>query len=93
MGPFRLFTTLVDPEEVSATELAAGYAQRWEIESVFGELKTHQRGSKMVLGSKSLALVLQEVWGDLCCLAVLSPGRGADHGPPQRRRARQDPRP
>ena len=67
MGPFRLFTTLLDPDEVTATELAAAYAQRWEIESIFDELKTHQRGSKMVLRSKSPALVLQEIWGHLCC--------------------------
>ncbi len=43
-GPFRLFTTMLDPGEVTATELAAAYAQRWEIESAFDELKTHQRG-------------------------------------------------
>ena len=67
MGPFRLFTTLLDPDEVSATELAAAYAQRWEIESAFDELKTHQRGPKMVLRSKSPALVEQEIWGHLCC--------------------------
>ena len=67
MGPFRLFTTLTDPDEVTATELATAYAQRWEIESVFDELKTHQRGSKMVLRSKSPALVEQEIWGHLCC--------------------------
>jgi Insertion element 4 transposase N-terminal/Transposase DDE domain len=66
-GPFRLFTTLLDPNEVTATELAVAYAQRWEIESVFDELKTHQRGSKTVLRSKSPALVLQEIWGHLCC--------------------------
>ena len=66
-GPFRLFTTLVDPDEVTATEIAVAYAQRWEIESVFDELKTHQRGSKMVLRSKSPALVQQEIWGHLCC--------------------------
>jgi hypothetical protein len=66
-GPFRLFTTLVDPNEVTAVELAAAYAQRWEIESTFDELKTHQRGSKVVLRSKSPALVQQEIWGHLCC--------------------------
>ena len=66
-GPFRLFTTMLDPDEVSATELAIAYAQRWEIESTFDELKTHQRGSKMVLRSKSPALVQQEIWGHLCC--------------------------
>lgn len=66
-GPFRLFTTLVDPDEVTVTELAAAYAQRWEIESAFDELKTHQRGPRTVLRSKSPALVLQEIWGHLCC--------------------------
>ena len=67
MGPFRLFTTMLDPAEVTATELAAAYAQRWEIESAFDELKTHQRGAKTVLRSKSPALVEQEIWGHLCC--------------------------
>jgi hypothetical protein len=66
-GPFRLFTTMLDPTEVTATELASAYAQRWEIETVFDELKTHQRGSKMVLRSKLPALVMQEIWGHLCC--------------------------
>lgn len=66
-GPFRLFTTLVDPDEVSATELAAAYVDRWEIESAFGELKTHQRGARTVLRSKSPDMVLQEIWGHLCC--------------------------
>jgi len=67
IGPFRLFTTLLDPEEASATDLAAAYAQRWEIESAFDELKTHQRGPRTVLRSKSPALVEQEIWGHLCC--------------------------
>ena len=44
-----------------------GYAARWEIESVFDELKTHQRGPRIVLRSKSPDLVLQEIWGHLCC--------------------------
>jgi hypothetical protein len=66
-GPFRLFTTLLDPAEVSATELAAAYAQRWEIESSFDELKTYQRGARTVLRSKSPDLVKQEIWGHLCC--------------------------
>jgi len=64
---YRLFTTLLDPSEVSATELAAAYAQRWEIELTFDELKTHQRGPRTVLRSKSPDLVLQEIWGHLCC--------------------------
>lgn len=64
---YRLFTTLTDPEQVSAAELAAAYSQRWEIESAFDELKTHQRGPRIVLRSKSPDLVLQEIWGHLCC--------------------------
>ena len=58
---------MLEPDEVTATELAAAYAQRWEIESAFDELKTHQRGPKLVLRSKSPALVQQEIWGHLCC--------------------------
>ncbi len=64
---YRLFTTLLEPAEVNATDLAAAYAQRWEIESTFDELKTHQRGPRTVLRSKSPDLVLQEIWGHLCC--------------------------
>ncbi len=64
---YRLFTTLTDPEQVSASDLAAAYTQRWEIEVAFDELKTHQRGPRTVLRSKSPDLVLQEIWGHLCC--------------------------
>lgn len=64
---YRLFTTLLDPHEVAATDLAAAYTQRWEIELAFDELKTHQRGPRTVLRSKSPDLVLQEIWGHLCC--------------------------
>lgn len=64
---YRLFTTVLDPAEVGAVELAAAYTQRWEIESTFDELKTHQRGPRTVLRSKSPDLVLQEIWGHLCC--------------------------
>ena len=64
---YRLFTTLLDPDEVTAVDLAAAYTQRWEIELAFDELKTHQRGPRTVLRSKSPDLVLQEIWGHLCC--------------------------
>jgi hypothetical protein len=65
--PYRLFTTILDPDEVSALDLAAAYTERWEIESAFDELKTHQTGPRTVLRSKSPDLVLQEIWGHLCC--------------------------
>jgi Insertion element 4 transposase N-terminal/Transposase DDE domain len=64
---YRLITTILDPEVAPAVELAVAYAQRWEIESAFDELKTHQRGPRTVLRSKSPDLVLQEIWGHLCC--------------------------
>ena len=64
---YRLFTTVLDPDEATAVDLAAAYTQRWEIELAFDELKTHQRGPRTVLRSKSPQLVLQEIWGHLCC--------------------------
>ena len=66
-GPYRLLTTILDPHQAPAAELAGAYAQRWEIESAFDELKTHQRGPRAVLRSKSPDLVTQEIWGHLCC--------------------------
>ena len=46
-----------------AAELAALYHQRWEIETALDELKTHLRGSKIVLRSKTPELVRQEFYG------------------------------
>ena len=66
-GPYRLITTLTDPDEVSAEDLVLAYTQRWEIETTFDELKTHQRGPRAVLRSKSPGMVEQELWGHLCC--------------------------
>lgn len=54
---YRLFTTLLDPDEARALDLAMAYAHRWEIEITFDELKTHQRGPRTVPGSKSPDLV------------------------------------
>jgi len=60
---YRLFTTILDPEKAPAHELAALYHERWEIETAFDELKTHLRGSRIVLRSKTPALVKQEFYG------------------------------
>jgi hypothetical protein len=60
---YRLVTTILDPAQAPAQELAALYHERWEIETVFGELKTHLRGSKIVLRSKTPDLVRQEIYG------------------------------
>jgi len=63
----RLLTTIIDHVAAPALDLAAAYTQRWEIESVLDELKTHQRGPRAVLRSQSPDLVRQEIWGHLCC--------------------------
>ncbi len=60
---YRLVTTLLDPVAAPAPELAALYHERWEIETALAELKTHLRGARIVLRSKTPDLVRQECYG------------------------------
>ena len=60
---YRLVTTILDPAAGPAEELAALYQERWEIETALDELKTHLRGAKIVLRSKTPDLVRQEFYG------------------------------
>ncbi len=60
---YRLVTNILDPAMAPALELAALYHERWEIEGVFDEFKTHLRANSTVLRSKTPDLVLQELWG------------------------------
>jgi hypothetical protein len=60
---YRLVTTLLDQSQAPATELAALYQERWEIETALDELKTHLRGARIVLRSKTPDLVRQEFYG------------------------------
>jgi IS4 transposase len=60
---YRLVTTILKPEDAPAGELAALYHQRWNIETALDELKTHLRGAKIVLRSKTPDLVRQEFYG------------------------------
>lgn len=62
---YRLVTSILDHEKAPAKELAALYHERWEIETALDELKTHLRGSKIVLRSKTPDLVRQEFYGFL----------------------------
>ena len=64
-APIRLITTMLDPTQAPALELAALYGRRWEEESAFDELKTHQRGAGRVLRSKSPEMVIQEIYAHL----------------------------
>jgi hypothetical protein len=60
---YRVATTILDPNQAPAAELAALYHERWEIENAFDELKIHLRGPRIVLRSKTPDLVLQELYG------------------------------
>ena len=57
-----MITTLTDHEFATAVELAAAYAQRWEIELSFDEIEIHQTGGDRVLRSRTPELVKQEIW-------------------------------
>ena len=63
---YRLITTILAPEDAPAAELAGLYGERWEFEATLDELKTHQRGPRAVLRSKSPEGVRQEVYGFFC---------------------------
>ena len=60
---YRLLSSILDPAQAPAAELAALYHERWEIEGALAELKTQLRGAQVVLRSKTPALVRQEFWG------------------------------
>ncbi|GAA4229468.1 hypothetical protein FHR32_002122 [Streptosporangium album] len=60
-----VITTVLDPAELTAAEIAFAYHQRWEHESGLDEIKTHLRGGGSILRSQSPDLVEQEMWGIL----------------------------
>ena len=60
---YRLVTNILDAKRAPAIELAALYHERWEIEGVLDEFKTHLRANSTVLRSKTPQLVQQEFWG------------------------------
>lgn len=76
---YRLITTILDPSHAPAQDLAWLYRQRWEVETMIEELKSHQGQSRTVLRSKSVEMVEQELWAmllvhhairDLICTAA-----------------------
>lgn len=60
---YRLLTTILDHRQAPAKELASLYPERWGCETALDELKTHLRGAKIVLRSKTPDLVRQEFYG------------------------------
>ena len=79
---YRLITTVLEPDAAPAEELGALYCERWEFETMLDELKTHERGPKMVLRSKTPDGVRQEAYGYLCTHYAIRAlmGAVADHG-------------
>jgi hypothetical protein len=78
-----LITTVLDPEAAPAADLAGLYPQRWEFETTLDELKTHQRGPRVVLRSKSPEGVRQEAYGFFCthyAIRALMAEVADDHG-------------
>ena len=60
---YRLVTTLLDPDAAPAAELAALYHERWESEGIFDELKVTLPGARLMLRSRRVDLVEQELYG------------------------------
>lgn len=60
---YRVITTLLDPRQASAIELAGLYARRWRIETIFAELKTYLRGQNVLLRGQRPDLVEQDFYG------------------------------
>ncbi len=60
---YRLLSSILDPELAPAPELAQLYHERWEVEGVFDELKTHLGQRRRTLRSKTPDGVRQEFYG------------------------------
>jgi hypothetical protein len=60
---YRLMTTLLAPRRYPAEALLLGYHERWEIELVFDEQKTHQRVVTTPFRSRTPRGVVQEFYG------------------------------
>src|ERR1700759_2856314 len=69
-GVYRLATTLLDWRRYPASELVTLYHRRWEIETVFLELKSSILGRR-VLRARTPAGIAQEVYALLTCYQIL----------------------
>jgi Insertion element 4 transposase N-terminal/Transposase DDE domain len=74
-GHCRLITTLLDPATAPAADVAACYAQRWEIENGYREIKVFTRGAGRVLRSRHPDGITQETWALLCATQLIHTAR------------------
>jgi hypothetical protein len=75
-----LITTLLDPGAAPARELAELYQARREIETALGSPKAQVKGPGVVLRSKTLDGVIQEIWALLCAYHAVREVIGAAAG-------------
>ena len=69
-GAYRLATTLTDPHRYPASALVTLYHQRWEIETVYFELKSSILGGR-VLRARTPAGIAQEIYALLTVYQIL----------------------
>ena len=74
---YRLITTILDPGQAPASQIAALYAQRWESETGYRELKTFLRGPGRILRSRDPAGIEQETWALLCACQLIHATRAS----------------
>lgn len=63
--PYRLITTILNPAQAPAKELAILYHERWDIEGFFKQIKGVQLNAERIFRSKSPDGVRQEFWAHL----------------------------
>jgi hypothetical protein len=59
---FRVLTTLLNPKTHPAQEIAACYAERWQVELTYKAIKSTLRGSGRRLRGQAPDLAEQEIW-------------------------------
>ena len=67
----RLLTTILDPTQATAHDLATSYHERWEAETGYGHLKTRLRGPRTALRSQHPNGIHQEICAHLCVYQTL----------------------
>ena len=81
-----LLTTIIDPADARADELAVAFHERWEQETGHDQLKTHLRGPGRILRSRLPDLVHQEIYAYLIvhhaiCALIAKASAAADLDP------------
>jgi hypothetical protein len=69
---FRILTTLLDHERYPAEQIAAVYAERWQVEVIYLRVKTTLRGAGTRLRGQTPDLAVQEIWGLLTVYNALA---------------------